>query len=88
MLSSGSAFLEIGITLKSSEGSGKIPVTKYWLIGLGIGILIVFEYFLKIFTGILYGPIDILRLNVLIMSPILSGDAGVKNKNFSKGFVR
>ena len=88
MLSSGSAFLEIGITLKSFEGSGKIPVTKYWLIGLGIGILIVFEYFLKIFTGILYGPIDILRLNVLIMSPILSGDAGVKNKNFSNGFVR
>lgn len=55
---------------------------------MGIGILIVFEYILKIFTGILYGPIDILRLNVLIMSPILSGDAGVKNKNFSNGFVR
>ena len=39
-------------------------------------------------VGILFGPIDFLRLNVLIMSPTSSGDVGVKKKVFSDGFVR
>ena len=55
---------------------------------LEIGILIVLEYFLRSLVGILFGPIDFLRFNVLIMSATSSGDVGLKNKVFSDGFVR
>ena len=63
-----SAFLQIGITLASFKSSRKIPVTKDWLMSLEIGILIVLEYFSTSLVGILFGPIDYLRFNVLIMS--------------------
>ena len=63
-----SAFLKIGITLASFKSSRKIPVTKDWLMSLEIGILIVLEYFSTSLVGILFGPIDYLRFNVLIMS--------------------
>ena len=43
-----STFLKNGITLACFKGSGKIPVTKDWLIGLKIGILIVLEYFWEV----------------------------------------
>ena len=65
----GFAFLKIGITLKSFKGSEKIPVTKGWLVRVEIGIVIALENFLRSFFGILYGPTDFLRFNVLIMSP-------------------
>ena len=55
---------------------------------LEIGILIVSENFLRSLVGILFGPIDFLRFNVLIMSSTSSGNVGVKKKNFSDGFVR
>ena len=63
-----SAFLKIGITLASFKSSRKISVTKDWLMSLEIGILIVLEYFSTSLVGILFGPIDYLRFNVLIMS--------------------
>ena len=50
--------------------------------------MIVSENVLKSLVGILFGPIDFLRFNVLIMSPTSSGDVGVKKKVFSDGFVR
>ena len=88
MHSRGSAYLKIGITLASFKDSGKIPVTKDWLMNLEIGILIVLENFLRRLVGILFGPNDFLRFNVLIMSSTSSGDAGVKKKVFSNEFVR
>ena len=88
MHSRGSAFLKIGITLASFKDSGKIPVTKDWLMSLEIGILIVLEYFLRTLVGLLFGPIDFLRFNVLVMSSTSSGDIGIKKKVFSNGFVR
>ena len=63
----GSAFLKIGITVASFKDSEKIPVTKDWLMSLEIGVLIVLEYFLRSLVGILFGLIDFLRINVLIM---------------------
>ena len=83
----GSAFLKIGTTLASFKASGKIPLTKYLLISLEIGILIFWEYFLRILVGILFGLIDFLRFNILIMSLTSSSHVGVKNV-FSDGFVR
>ena len=88
MYSRGCAFLKIGITLASFKGFGKIPLTKDWLMCLEIGILIVWEYFLRSWVGILFGPIDSLRFNVLIISSTSSGDVGVKKKVFSIRFVR
>ena len=87
MHSIGSAFLKNGITLASFKGSGKIPLTKDWLMSLEIGILIVWEYFLRSLVGILFGPIDFLRLDVFNMSSTSSGDVRVK-KIFSDAFVR
>ena len=55
---------------------------------LEIEILIVSEKFLRSLVGILFGPIDFLRFNVLIMSSTSSGNVGVKKKVFSDGFVR
>ena len=78
--------MKIGISLASFKGSGKVLVTKDLLISLEIGILIVFEYFLRSLVGILFGPVDFLRFNVLIMSSTSSSDAGVKKKVFSDGF--
>ena len=52
-----------------------------------MGILIVLEYFLRSLGGILFGPINFLRFNILIMSSASSGDVGVK-KVFYDGFVR
>ena len=69
MHSRGSAFLKIGVTLASFKGSGKIPVTKDWLMSLEIGIL-------RGIVGILFGSIDFLRFNVLIMFSTSSGDNG------------
>ena len=86
--SRGCAFLKIGITLASFKDSGKIPLTKNWLMSLEIGILIVWKYFLRSWVGILFGTIDFLRFNVLIMSSTSSGDVGVKEKVFFDGFVR
>ena len=77
MHSRGSAFLKIVITLASFQDSGKIPVTKDWLMNLEIGILIVSEYFLRSLVGILFRPIDFLRFNVLIMSSTSLGDVAV-----------
>ena len=88
MRSRGSVYLKIGITLASFKDSGKIPVTKDWLMNLEIGILIVLEYFLRSLVGILFGPIDFLRFNVLIMSSTSSNNVEVKNNIFSDGFVR
>ena len=76
MYSRGSAFLKIGVTLASFKGSGKIPVTKDWLMSLEIGILIVLEHVLRGIVGILFGSIDFLRFNVLIMFSTSSGDNG------------
>ena len=56
MHSRGSVYLKIGITLASFKDSGKIPVTKDWLMSLEIGILIVLEYFLRSLVRILFGP--------------------------------
>ena len=80
MHSRGSAFLKIGITLASSKDSGKIPVTKGWLMSLEIGILVALEYFLRSLAGILFGPTAFLRVNVLIISSDSSGDVGVRRK--------
>ena len=88
MHSRGPAFLKIGITLASFKDSGKILVTKDWLMSLEIGILIVLEYFLRTLVGLLFGPIDFLRFNVLVMSSTSSGDIGIKKKVFSNGFIR
>ena len=55
---------------------------------LEIGILIVSENVLRSLVGILFGPIDFLRFNVLIMSSTSSGNVRVKKKVFSDGFVR
>ena len=55
---------------------------------LEIGILIVSEKLLRSLVGILFGPIDFLRFNVLIMSSTSSGKVRVKKKVFSDGFVR
>ena len=88
MHSRGSAFLKIRITLPSFKDSVKIPVTKDWLMSLETGILIVLEYFLRSLVGLLFGPIDFLRFNVLIMSPTSSDDIGVKKKVFPDRFVR
>ena len=76
MHSRGSAFLKIGVTLASFKGSGKIPVTKDWLMSLEIGILIVLEHALRGIVGILFGSIAFLRFNVLIMFSTSSGDNG------------
>ena len=78
----GSAFLKIGITLVSFKDSGKIPFTKNWLMSLEIGILIFVEYFLRSLVGILFGPIDFCRFNVLITSLTSSGNVGVQKKVF------
>ena len=45
MHSRGSAFSKIGITFASFKDPEKIPVTKDWLMGFKIGILIVLEHF-------------------------------------------
>ena len=88
MHSRGSAFLKIKITLASFKDSGKIAVTKDWFMSLEIGILIVLEYFLRSFVGILFRPIGFLGFKVLIMSSTSSGDVGVKKKVLSDGFAR
>ena len=88
MHSRGSAFLKIGLIYASFKDSGKIPVTKDWLMSLEIGILIVLEYFLRSLVGLLFGSIDFPRFNVFIMSSTSSGDVGVRKKVFSDGFVR
>ena len=84
MYSRRSSFFEIVVKLPGFKGSGKIPVTNGSLMSLEIGIL----YFLKSLVGILFGPIDFLSFNALIMSSASSGDVGVKKKEFSDGFVR
>ena len=43
--------------------------------------MIVLEYFLRL-LGILFGPFDFRRFNVLTMSSTLSGDIGVKKVFF------
>ena len=83
-----SALLKIGITLASYKGSGKIPLTKDWLMSLEIGTLIVWEYFLRNLVWILFVPIHFLRFHVLIMSSTLSGEVGVKKKVFADGFIK
>ena len=88
MHSRGSAFLKIRIAFANFKDSGKIQVTKDWLMRLEIVILIVLEYFLKSLVGILLGSIDILRFNVLIMSSTSLPDFEVKKKVFSDRFVR
>ena len=49
---------------------------------LEIGIRTVLEDFLRSLVGILFGPIDFLRFNVLIMSSASSGVVAVKKKGF------
>ena len=88
MHSGGSAFLKIEITLASFKGSGKIPLTKDWLINLKIGIPILWEYFLRSLVRILFEPIDFPRFNVLIVYSTSSDDVVVKKKVFSDGFVK
>ena len=61
-------FFKIGIILARFKDSGRIPVTRYWIMRLEIGIMIVLEYFLRILVGILFGLIVFLRFNVLIMA--------------------
>ena len=53
---------------------------------LETGILIVWEYFLRTLVGILFGPINFHRFNVLIMSSTSSSDFRVKKKVSSGGF--
>ena len=48
----------------------------------------ILRYFLRRLVGILFGLIDFLRFNVLIMPSTSSCKVGVKKKLFSDEFVR
>ena len=87
--SRGSDTLEIGITFKSHFKSFRnILVTKDWIISLEIGIVIVLKYFLRGLVEVLFGQIDFLNFNVLVMSSTSLGSVCVEKKVFSDGFIR
>ena len=60
----------MGTTFAILHMFGKVPSAKYLFIGFGRGIEIDFLIVLRIFVGMLLGPVLLLFFDVLIMSHI------------------